>query len=88
MRFALRYASVDQLYDSSPAQAVDLGEALLEGGDYIGSFADRLVTWSRENDRGIGITTGRVIDALERGHAPRDAARLVYESNPIAPTAV
>ena len=71
--------------DDDLAQAVALGEALLEGGDYIGGFAGRLVMWARENGRGIGITTGRVIDALERGHAPPDAARLVYESNPIAP---
>ena len=67
--------------DDDLAQAVDLGEALLEGGDYIGSFAGRLVTWARENGRGMGILTGRVIQELEAGHAPPDAARLVYESN-------
>ena len=71
--------------DDDLAQAVDLGEALLEGGDYIGRFAGRLVTWARENGRGMGILTGRVIRELEVGHAPPDAARLVYESNPIAP---
>ena len=71
--------------DDDLAQAVDLGEALLEGGDHIGSFAGRLVTWARENGRGMGILTGRVIQELEAGHAPPDAARLVYESNPIAP---
>ena len=71
--------------DDDLAQAVDLGEALLEGGDYIGRFAGRLVTWARENGRGMGILTGRVIRELEGGHAPPDAARLVYESNPIAP---
>ena len=71
--------------DDDLAQAVDLGEALLEGGDYIGSFAGRLVTWARENGRGMGILTSRVIQELEVGHAPPDAARLVYESNRIAP---
>ena len=71
--------------DDDLAQAVDLGEALLEGGDYIGSFAGRLVTWARENGRGMGILTGRVIQELEAGHAPPEAARLVYESSPIAP---
>ena len=71
--------------DDDLAQAVDLGEALLEGGDHIGSFARRLVTWARENGRGMGILTGRVIQELESGHAPPDAARLVYESNRIAP---
>ena len=71
--------------DDDLAQAVDLGEALLEGGDHIGSFAGRLVTWARENGRGMGILTNRVIQELEAGHAPPDAARLVYESNRIAP---
>ena len=71
--------------DDDLAQAVDLGEALLEGGDYIGGFANRLVTWARENGRGMGILTSRVIQELEAGHVPPDAARLVYESNPIAP---
>ena len=71
--------------DDDLAQAVDLGEALLEGGDHIGSFAGRLVTWARENGRGMGILTSRVIQELEVGHAPPDAARLVYESNRIAP---
>ena len=71
--------------DDDLAQAVDLGEALLEGGDHIGSFAGRLVTWARENGRGMGILTSRVIQELAAGHAPPDAARLVYESNPIAP---
>ena len=43
------------------------------------------MTWARENGRGMGILTHRVIQELEVGHAPPDAARLVYESNPIAP---
>ena len=38
-----------------------------------------------ENGHGIGIMTGRVIQELEVGHVPPDAARLVYESNRIAP---
>ena len=71
--------------DDDLAQAVDLGEALLEGGDYIGGFANRLVTWARENGRGMGILTNRVIQELAAGHVPPDAARLVYESNRIAP---
>ena len=73
--------------DDDLAQAVELGEALLEGGDHIGGFADRLVTWARENGRGMGGLTRRVIRELEAGHAPPEAARLVYESSPIAPTA-
>lgn len=71
--------------DDDLAQAVDLGEALLEGGDYVGEFGRRLVAWRRENGRGIGITTDRVIGVLEAGHRPPDAARIVYEGHPIAP---
>ena len=71
--------------DDDLAQAVDLGEALLDGGDYVGKFSRRLVEWRRENGRGIGITTDRVIGVLEAGHRPPDAARIVYETHPIAP---
>ena len=65
--------------DDDLAQAVDLGEALLAGGDYVRDFADRLIVWRRENGRGIGITTDEVIDELERGHPLPEPARIVYE---------
>ena len=71
--------------DDDLAQAVDLGEALVEGGDYVKRFADRLVVWRRENGRGIGVTTNAVIDELEAGHGAPEAARLLYERHPIAP---
>ncbi len=71
--------------DDDLAQAVELVEALLEGGDYVGKFAKRLVAWRRENGRGIGMTTDRVISALEAGHPTPSAARIVYQENPIAP---
>ena len=74
-----------RLMDDDLAQAVELGEALLEGGDYVGEFAKRLVVWARENGRGIGITTSRVICELEGGHRPPNAARIIYERDPIAP---
>ena len=71
--------------DDDLAQAVELSEALLKGGDYVGEFGERLVDWARENGRGIGITTSRVISVLEAGHRPPKAARIVYEESPIAP---
>ena len=71
--------------DDDLAQAVDLAEALLEGGDYVQSFANRLVQWRRDNGRGMGYLTNRVISFLEEGHPAPDAARLDYESYPIAP---
>ena len=76
---------VDRSMDDDLAQAVDLGEALVEGGDYVQEFADRLVIWARENGRGMGYLTYRVILLLEEGHPAPEAARLDYEANPIAP---
>ena len=72
--------------DDDLAQAVDLGEALLTGGNYTREFAHRLVRWRRENGRGIGVTTSEVIDELERGHELPEPARIIYErKNRIAP---
>ena len=45
---------VDWPMDDDLAQAVELGEALVEGGDYISGFADRLVIWAHQNGRGMG----------------------------------
>ena len=72
--------------DDDLAQAVDLGHALLAGGDYTRDFADRLVTWAHENGRGIGITTSEVIDVLATSLPLPEPARLVFERrNSIAP---
>ncbi len=71
--------------DDDLAQAVDLGEALLDGGLYVNEFAERLVVWARENGRGMGILTSQAIRELGAGHAPPEAARILYERNPIAP---
>lgn len=65
--------------DDDLAQAVDLGDSLLGGGDYASDFADRLVRWARENGRGIGITTSEVIRELASGKPLPEPARLVYE---------
>ena len=70
--------------DDDLAQAVDLAEALANGGDYINDFAQRLITWANENGRGMGDLTNRVINQLRR-NAPPEAARIVYEQQPIAP---
>ena len=72
--------------DDDLAQAVELAEAFLSGDDYVQKFASRLVVWAWENGRGIGHTTLRVINELHEGAGGvPDAARLVYERNPIAP---
>lgn len=69
--------------DDDLAQAVELGEALLED-DCASTFARRLIAWSRDNGRGMGNLTYRVIGLLENGHPPFEAARLEYEENRIA----
>ena len=72
--------------DDDLAQAVDLGEALVSGDDFVSDFVGRLIDWSRVNGRGMGITTGDVIYELERDPIPPVAARAVYErKNRIAP---
>ncbi len=72
--------------DDDLAQAVDLGDALLAGGDYPRDFANRLVVWERENGRGIGITTSDVIREISTGKPIPEPARTVYERrNRIAP---
>ena len=98
----VRYSDIDRRYpegvteidpreasrpmDDDLAQAVDLGEALLAGGDYTSDFARRLIKWRRENGRGIGYTTAEVIDELERGEPFPGPARIVFErKNRIAP---
>ena len=90
-RFPDGVTEIDPLERSRPtdddlAQAVELGQALVGGGDYIRDFARRLIRWRRANGRGIGITTTAVIDLLERGNPPPEAARRIYEGrNRIAP---
>ena len=70
--------------DDDLAQAVDLGEVLVEGGDLVAGFADRLLIWANENGRGMGYLTERVIGDLEAGYTPLEAARREYEDNLIA----
>ena len=70
---------VNRPMDDDLAQAVDLGEALLAGGDYARDFAERLIVWARENGRGMGYTTAEVIDELATGRPLPEPARVVYE---------
>ena len=73
--------------DDDLAQAVDLGESLLDGDDgpvnvnWVENFTERLVRWRRENGRGIGITTSAVIELLENGDPPPEAGKVIYDEN-------
>ena len=71
--------------DDDLAQAVELALALLAKGDVVRAFARHLVRWRRKNGRGMGRTTRSVINLLEAGTSPYEAARVCYERNPIAP---
>ena len=71
--------------DDDLAQAVELAESLLSGNDLASDFADRLVIWLQDNGKGCGATTGAAIELLRQGFRPPEAARTVYEWNPIAP---
>lgn len=65
--------------DDDLAQAVDLAESLLAGGDLAADFTRRLILWARNNGRGMGITTHEVITELETGQPFPEPARIVYE---------
>ena len=65
--------------DDDLAQAVDLAETLVSGENLVSDFSDRLIRWRRENGRGIGDTTSALIDRLEMGCLPPEAARIIYE---------
>ena len=71
--------------DDDLAQAVELAEALVEEGDSTVNFAARMVAWARDNGRGMGGLTRRVIYEMESFSSPFEAARSVYESDPRAP---
>ena len=79
-------AEAHEPMDDDLAQAVDLGEAMAAGVDFIADFVERLIVWRRVNGRGIGYTTEAVINELERERRPPTAARTIYENrNRIAP---
>ncbi|HET9951409.1 MAG TPA: ADP-ribosylglycohydrolase family protein [Candidatus Eisenbacteria bacterium] len=66
-------------WDDDLAQAVVLAEAIVERDRFeIGDLAARFLAWRRENGRGIGHHTWRVLDAIERGTPAEDAARAVW----------
>lgn len=80
------HREADRPMDDDLAQAVDLGDALLAGGNYVRDFAERLVVWADENGRGMGITTSEVIREISTGKPIPEPARIVYERrNRIAP---
>jgi ADP-ribosylglycohydrolase len=69
-------------WDDDTAQSVILAEALLEEAELdLAGFASLLVSWARENGRGMGNLTRRVISKLESGVPVEDASREVWEED-------
>ena len=78
-------AERERPWDDDLAQAAILAEELIASGELDPRrLADRFVTWARDNGRGMGTLTGAVIDELEKGGAPNDAARRAWERNPLS----
>lgn len=66
-------------WDDDLAQAVVLAEAVLESDALdIHDVAARLAAWRRDNGRGIGHHTRRVLDAIVEGASAADAAHVVW----------
>ena len=76
----IRPAEMAKPLDDDPAQAVELAEALLEGGDLVERFSARLVSWSLLNGRGMGRTTRQSINQLKDKVPPPLAAYTVYRA--------
>ena len=75
-------AARQHLWDDDTAQSVILAEALLDDAELDQQdFADHLVRWAKENGRGIGNLTRRVLSKLESGTPVEDAAREVWEED-------
>ena len=69
----------ERRWDDDLAQAVVLAEAILECDRLeMEDLAARLLAWRRENGRGIGHHTRRVLDAMAGGTPAEDAARIVW----------
>ena len=76
----IRPTEMTKPLDDDPAQAMELAEALLEGGDPVERFAARLVAWSLLNGRGMGRTTRQSINQLKDKVPPPMAAYAVYRA--------
>lgn len=79
---AVSEAECSAPWDDDLAQTVVLAEALLEDPDLdLEDLARRLLHWARENGRGMGGLTARVLECLAAGTPAAAAARLVWEAD-------
>ncbi|MBI2918135.1 MAG: ADP-ribosylglycohydrolase family protein [Chloroflexi bacterium] len=75
-------SEVHRPWDDDLAQTVVLAEAILAADRLsLEDLAQRLVRWGRQNGRGMGNLTARVLDKLERGVPSALAAQEVWEDD-------
>lgn len=73
----------DSPYDDDAALTLLLAESLVASGDFdAGDTAQRWVKWMRSDGRGIGITTRRALQLIEKGVEPFEAGRRAREADP------
>ncbi|MGI8407928.1 MAG: ADP-ribosylglycohydrolase family protein, partial [Actinomycetota bacterium] len=78
----IRGSEADRAWDDDIAQTMRLAEPLIANPMFDeGDFAQRLVTWARENGRGMGYLTSDVISALQAGVPATEAAQQVWEAS-------
>lgn len=70
-------------YDDDAALALLLAESLVSCGDFDASdVARRWVTWMQTDGRGLGATTRRALELIERGVAPFEAGQRARAADP------
>ncbi|KAF0246659.1 MAG: hypothetical protein FD180_478 [Planctomycetota bacterium] len=75
-------AELGRPWDDDLAQAFELAESLARHRRADPrDLADRFVRWSRKNGRGMGSQTRKAIRLFEKGFAPLDAGRMVWEQS-------
>ncbi|MCE9584113.1 MAG: ADP-ribosylglycohydrolase family protein [Planctomycetes bacterium] len=75
-------AELRRPWDDDLAQAFDLAESLARHRRADPrDLAARLTRWSRANGRGLGNQTAKAIALFEKGFAPLDAGRMVWEQS-------
>lgn len=75
-------AELRRPWDDDLAQAFELAQSLARHRRADPrDLADRFVRWARTNGRGMGAQTRRAIELFEKGFAPLDAGRMVWEKS-------
>ena len=70
-------------FDDDAAMTLLLAQSLVERGDFDPrDVAERWVRWMRVDGRGIGLTTQRALEQIERGAEPFEAGRLARDADP------